>query len=238
MSPWIVGPICLVAGGLLGVIVMACCCAARDADREAEAENLRLHVRWTCPTCRFEQDAWVPIVRDDLAPIARDGGHVMKLDTTVVTCRAFMGGCGEQFIVSAYIPPQIEVDESIGAKPQPNPTKVQPSEPWPPPPPTVESESNESSEDSGSDRVNVFIPWTCPDCGRERANQVSFTLTDGCLDTAAEPILVECAKGWLGGCGQRFVLEAEIASTVNGLYRLEKCLPTSTDGKPNQPQPS
>jgi rubredoxin len=223
MSPWIVGPICLVAGGLLGVIVMACCCAARDADRRAETDDLKIRVRWTCPACGLEQAGLIPAIQI--------GGVAMQLITTTVTCSEFIGGCGRQFVVGSRVVPRVTVEEDA-------PHKVQPSEPWPPPPPTVESESNESSEDSGSDRVNVFIPWTCPDCGRERANQVSFTLTDGCLDTDAEPILVECAKGWLGGCGQRFVLEAEIASTVNGLYRLEKCLPTSTDGKPNQPQPS
>lgn len=105
MSPWIVGPTCLVAGGLLGVIVMACCCAARDADQRAEFDtflgNIKVRVRWKCPDCGFEQA--------DYVPVARAGLRIEYLAETEVTCSEFLGGCGKSFLIGSQVTPTVEV---------------------------------------------------------------------------------------------------------------------------------
>lgn len=39
MSPWIERVICLMVGGTIGMVVMACCAAAGNADRQMERRH-------------------------------------------------------------------------------------------------------------------------------------------------------------------------------------------------------
>ena len=107
MSPWIVGSICLVAGGTIGAIVMACCAVARDADQRAEfnkfLDSLKLRVWWTCPECKFLQVAYVPAFRG--------GRHIEGPDEIEVCCSPFMGGCGKRFLIARHTPLRIEVTQ-------------------------------------------------------------------------------------------------------------------------------
>lgn len=127
---WAAVIIASVAGGTIGVIVMACCCAARDADRRNEfwklLDDVKVRVRWTCPECGFEQA--------DYVPVARPGLRIEYLAETEVTCSGFIGGCGKQFVIGPHVIPQIKVEEWRCSSIRPEQPTSRPTVPPPPPP--------------------------------------------------------------------------------------------------------
>ena len=55
MPEWAIRLVCSVAGGIIGVIVMACCAMARDADGVGKADKPTIRVLWKCPNCGLER---------------------------------------------------------------------------------------------------------------------------------------------------------------------------------------
>lgn len=107
MPEWAIRLVCSVAGGMIGLVVMACGAMARDADLQAEFErfrdNIKVRVRWKCPECGFEQADYVPVVWS--------GTRIEYLLETKVTCSGFLGGCGKSFLLGSQITPTVEVIE-------------------------------------------------------------------------------------------------------------------------------
>jgi hypothetical protein len=109
MWEWVIRLICLSIGGVIGLVVMACCAMARDADQRAEFDtffdtffgNIKVRVRWKCPDCGFEQA--------DYVPAARAGLRIEYLAETEVTCSEFLGGCGKSFLIGSQVTPTVEV---------------------------------------------------------------------------------------------------------------------------------
>lgn len=87
------------------MVVMACCAAARDADRRDEfwelLNDIKIRVRWTCPECGLEQA--------DYVPVARPGLRIEYLAETEVTCSGLIGGCGKSFRIGSQVAPTVEV---------------------------------------------------------------------------------------------------------------------------------
>lgn len=105
MWEWVIRLMCLSIGGVTGVVVMACCAVARDADRRNEfwklLDDVKVRVRWTCPECGFEQA--------DYVPVARPGLRIEYLAETEVTCSGFLGGCGKSFKIGSQVTPAVDV---------------------------------------------------------------------------------------------------------------------------------